>query len=280
MNYPDPINQFSRLIQVSGSDGTGTYALGSRWNNIVNGRNWDGANCTAAMGAVAIDAHTGGRVKSNPAQIRNAQSDWSGGIGLDDVNDAWAKLWPGNQLSLPVADWADTLYALKQGRFVLIQGDYDQIPYAYQCQKNGTFDHAFGLAGWRASDGRVLYYDPLCKHATWVPQYVIRTSAEKLALAQRGTRSRLFVGLTKIMPPAFVAAWKASVPAGTFWSYRIGDGVIKGRTQESTGGFSGDCTTPREYLWPAERSSATLVKLTSGSRAGMYISGSKYATKK
>jgi hypothetical protein len=205
VNYPRPINQFNRLIYVSGSEATGSYSLGSRWNNVHNGSNYDGRNCTAAIGAVAIDAHTGGKITSNPAVIRNHQYDWSGGIGLDDVNVAWKNLWPGNALDLSGRDWADVLAALKENRFVAIQGDYDQIPYAYQCQKGGTFDHAFGLGGWRASDGMVLLYDPLCKHAVWVPQYVIRGSAEKLALAQRGTKSRLFAGVTHVMPPPYDA---------------------------------------------------------------------------
>ena len=37
-----------------------------------------------------------------------------------------------------------------------------------------------------------------------MPQYVIRPSAEKLALVQRGTRSRLFVGYTRPMPPPYI----------------------------------------------------------------------------
>jgi hypothetical protein len=212
MTYPAPINQFNRLIHVSGNEPTGTYALGSRWNNMhvnpANGRleNYDARNCQAAIGAVAIDAHTGGRITSSPSQVRNAQYDWSGGIGLDDVNTAWARLWPGNQLVLPSSfDWADAIAALKANRFVSIGGDYDQIPYAYQAQKGGTFDHQFGLGGFRASDARVLLYDPLAKRAVWVPQYVIRVAAEKLALVQRGTKSRLFVGLTKPMPPPYLA---------------------------------------------------------------------------
>lgn len=205
MTFPDPINQFNRLVHVSGASGTGSYALGSRWNNMHNGQNYDGRNCTAAVGAIAIDAHTGGKYTSNPAQIRNHQTDWAGGIGLDDVNVAWGRLWPGNQLLLPSsADWTDVIQWLKDRRFVAIQGDYDQVPYAYQCQKGGTFDHAFGLGGFRASDARVLLYDPLCKHAVWVPQYVIRVAAEKLALVQRGSKGRLFVGLTRPMPPPYV----------------------------------------------------------------------------
>jgi hypothetical protein len=152
------------------------------------------------MGALLIDAHSGGKKLSSPPQIRNNQNDWSGGIGWDDVNVALWNLY-GLRLTIPPsADWYDVLGWLKVGRCVGIQGDYDQVPYAYQCQKGGTFDHAFALAGYRSSDGRVLRYDPLCKNATWIPQSAIRGAAEKLALAQRGTRSRLFVMLTGPMP--------------------------------------------------------------------------------
>ncbi len=204
-NYPAPVNQFNRLIYVSGSEATGTYRLGSRWNNIHNGQSYDSRNCSAAIGAVAIDAHTGGKIKSSPNAIRNNQYDWSGGIGLDDVNVAWARLWPGNQLILPSShSWADTLASVRENRFVAIQGDNDQMG-VYSCQSGGNFDHAYGLAGYRASDGRVLLYDPLCHHARWVPQYPIRAAAEKLARAQRGTSSRLFVGLTRVMPPPYDA---------------------------------------------------------------------------
>ena len=208
-NAPAPINQFSRLIHVSGVEPTGTYALGSRWNNMHAGQNWDGRNCTAAMGALSVAASTGGRVIPSPAVIRNAQSDWSGGIGLDDVNTAIGRLFPGKGwgLELPSsADWADVLQALRDNRFVLLQGDYDAVPYNYQAQKGGTFDHAFGLAGYRTSDGRVLLYDPLAKNARWVPQYAIRPSAEKLArrYSSRGI-GRLFVGLTDPMAPPYLA---------------------------------------------------------------------------
>lgn len=202
-NYPDPINQFNRLILVSGTAPTGSYKLGSAWNNVHNGSDYDGRNCTAAMGAVAIDAHTGGRIQSNPAQIRNAQYDWSGGIGLDDVNVAWSRLWPGNQLILPQAhDWSDVIASVRENRFAIVQGDNDRMG-VYSCQSSFTGDHAYGIGGYRASDGRVLFYDPLCHHARWIPQWPIRAAAEKLALAQRGTRGRLFVGLTRVMPPPY-----------------------------------------------------------------------------
>lgn len=231
MTYPDPINQFSRLNYVSGARGTGTYSLGSRWNNIHNGRNYDGANCTAAMGALLIDAHTKGKIKSTPPQIRNAQNDWDGGIGWDDVNVAWSKLWPGNQLILPQsADWADTLAYLREGRFVGIQGDNDQMG-SWSCQAGGTFTHAYALGGYRASDGRVLKYDPLCRNAVWIPQYAIRLAAEKLALNERGSKGKLFVSLTRVVnPPPPAVHWGSDVNADIRSAYTAGAVATKLRS--------------------------------------------------
>ena len=284
MTYaPRPLNQFNRLVYVSGNRATGTYALGSAWNNIRYNRDWDSANCTAAVGAMAVDASTGGARRTGPPDIRNAQNDWSGGIGLDDVNVAIGKLFPGHQLTLSrygaYMDWADVLYRLKQGRFVAIQGDYDQVPYNYQAQKGGTFDHAFGLGGYRTSDGRVLYYDPLARHGVWVPQYAIRPAAEKLALVQRGDRHKLFAGYTRVMPTILppTTTYRVSVRAGDVWSYRLSSGVIVGRSSFTTGGFSASCTAPRIYSargLPSAR--YTLVRLTSGSRSGKYIAA-RYA---
>lgn len=284
MTYaPRPINQFNRLVYVSGNRATGTYALGTPWNNVRLGRDWDSANCTAAVGAMVVDGSTGGARRTSPVDIRNAQNDWSGGIGLDDVNVAIGKLFPGHQLTLSrygaYMDWNDVIYRLKQGRFVAIQGDYDQIPYNYQAQKGGTFDHAFGLGGYRSSDGRVLYYDPLARHGVWVPQYVIRPAAQKLALVQRGDRNKLFAGYTRVMAFATLppATYEVSVPAGDLFVYRLSSGVITRRTSETTGGFSATCTPAKTYrAQNLPSGSYTLVRLTSGSRSGKYI-GSRYA---
>lgn len=203
MTLPHPINQFYRLNYVSGPRGTGTYSYGSRW-----GTGYDALNCTAAMGAMLLNAHAGGSY--TPPQIRNAQYDFSGGIGWDDVNVAWQKL-AGKQLILPPsADWADVLVWLKEGRIVGIQGDNDQMG-AWQCQAGG-FTHAYALAGYRTSDGRVLEYDPLCTQARWIPQYAIRLAAEKLALNERGSKTRLFVALTRVInPPPPSVHWASDI---------------------------------------------------------------------
>jgi hypothetical protein len=275
--YASPINQFLRLVYNSGSVPTGSYSLGLPW-----GTSYDGLNCTAAMGALLIDAHTNGRHKTTPPAIRSHQHDFTGGIGWDDVNVALWDLF-GVRLTIPYQyDWADVILALREGRYVGIQGDYDQVPYSYQCQKGGTFDHAFALGDYRASDGRVLLYDPLCRNAAWVPQSTIRGAAEKLALAQRGTKSRLFVMTTAVVSSTTpTVRYRVEVPASRFWRfYTSGTSIVSPfRKAYETGGFSATCSAPARYYDVLDRlpaDSYPLVRLLSGSRAGWYIDA-KYA---
>lgn len=258
---PDPINQFNRLARVSGSKGTGSYVFGDPWNNFhenpATGRveDYDNRNCTAAVGATLRDSHTSGRSRSNPAQIRNHQHDFAGGIGWDDVNVAWRDIW-NEELGFPqFFDWLDVITALREGRDLGIQGDYGLVPWDYQAQKGGNFDHAFSLHGYRSSDGRVLFWDPLAKHMVWVPQYVIRPAAERLALQQRGSKGRLFVAFTRRVAPIVSPAlhgWVASVhpigklPTRRYWQYVLSrDGkYIVDRIARETGGFTAECTAP------------------------------------
>ena len=72
-----------------------------------------------------------------------------------------------------------------------------------------------------------------------------------------------------------IPSYRAVVPAGQFFVYTIENGVIKERDPKTTGGFGAHCTAPRAYWWSG-KGYYTLVRLTSGSRAGLYISA-KYA---
>jgi hypothetical protein len=276
---PSPMNQFNRLVLVSGTKPTGLYQLGSPWNNVYNGRDYDSANCTATSGAILRDATTGGRSKCSPNLIRNNQNDFTGGIGWDDVNVAYSRLgWP--TLYRPGSDdWADVIAYLRQGRPVGVGYDYDQVPYVYQEQKGGTFDHACVLTAYRGSDGAILYYDPLGRRAKWVPQYVVRAGAQKLALAQRGDRGRLFILVGPPMPTPAPSNYRVSIqplPGQTyrnFWSYSVSavHGRITGRVGVRTKGFSASSTAPSRRYWTYAGKSYVLVKLTSGSRAGQWV---------
>lgn len=191
---PDLVNQFRRLIQT----GPTTYALGTEWNNVKYGVDWDSANCMAAMGAVAASAQTGGTRHFAPADIRNHQDDFAGGIGHDDVQTAFARL------GLPafddaVTDWATSMRKVREDRFVWWAVQYAKVPRPVQAQKGGTFDHALG--GFHMfADGTFLLYDPLAKSLQRVEQSAVRPAAEAIALRERGDARELFVGATRVLP--------------------------------------------------------------------------------
>jgi hypothetical protein len=203
---PAPINQFFRLDYDEVHD---RYVKTTPWNNVVHGHDFDSENCMASEGAVAIDAHTGGRIRTSPAGIRNWQSDFSGGIGVDDVQDAWQRhfgqvLWTPRGFS-----WADALYAIRQRRHVAFAVDYRDYPYPLQV--NHAFDHALGGDAYRSSDGEILVFDSLGTGARWLPQAGVRRAAEKLAIREGRSAGDLFVGITAIRPLLGVARYRCVI---------------------------------------------------------------------
>lgn len=199
--HPAPLNQF---YQLDRDTPTSPYVKTTRWNHIhpnANGVivNWDPYLCMAGEGAVALDAHTQGRYQFSPGSMHDRQSDKLGGIGVDDVADAFATV--GQTLLTPdYYDWNDVMAAVKARRHVVIGVDYGKVPYDYQSQKGGDFSHAMGIDDYRSSDGRILVYDTLATNSRWMPQSAIRPAAEALALQGRGSSGRLFVGLTAQRP--------------------------------------------------------------------------------
>jgi hypothetical protein len=77
----------------------------------------------------------------------------------------------------------------------------------------------------------------------------------------------VWAGFTRDVIPDY----RCQVPAGEFFAYAIKDGAVAYRRKRETGGFSASCTPPRSYVWPGH-GTVTLVRLTSGSRIGRYIS--------
>jgi hypothetical protein len=198
IHHPAPINQFCRLEY---DEVHKTYVKTTRWNDIVNGHNFDGENCMAAEGAVALDAHTQGKTRTSPAGIRNYQDDFSGGIGVDDVQTAWARHFGQTLLTPRDFDWNDVMYAIRaEHRHVALGADYRFVPDAYKRQLPGNFDHALGVDDYRSSDGAILIYDSLSTASHWQPQSSVKAAVEALALRVRGSRAQLFAGLTAKRP--------------------------------------------------------------------------------
>lgn len=203
---PAPINQFYRLDYDETRD---RYFKTTPWNNVVNGHDFDPENCMAAEGAVALDAHTSGRLTTSPAGIRNWQTDFSGGIGVDDVQDAWQRHFGQTFWTPRGFSWADCVYAARQGRHVAFAADYSVYPYPLQV--NHSFDHALGLDAYRSSDGEVLIFDSLGTGPRWLPQAGNRHAAESLAAKHGRGPGDLFVGITAIRPLIGVTRYRVTI---------------------------------------------------------------------
>lgn len=132
--------------------------------------------CTMESGAMGLDYHTLGKTQVWGGQLEQHQTDHVGGTDLYDLATAWK--YYGAVLTQGTGGWAGVKAALAQGRAVMLQGDYDQIPYTYKCQKDFNDGHCICLIPdafiWARTG------DPLCSAFKNVPEDTIRAYAEKL----------------------------------------------------------------------------------------------------
>lgn len=115
----------------------------------------------------------------------------------------------------------------------------------------------------------------------WIPWSVVFDAASRLDLgggvrlsSKYGYDDAFYVpSLTRLDQKKY----RAVVPPDTrFGSYDIVNGLIVDRDLRTTGGFSADCTPPQNYRTSSNATDVphgtySLVRLTSGGRAGMYI---------
>lgn len=280
MYHPAIENQFYRLDRDSP---TSPWVKTTRWNHTHADSaghviNWDSKLCMATVGAVVLDAQSGGLKRTSPGGVHDHQFDMSGGIGVDDVDLSLNRGW-NEDLYIPDGfDRSDTLYAIKHRRATLIGVDYGVVPSDYQSQKGGDFPHALVLEDWRASDSRIKVYDSLATNPRWWPQSAVWPAAEALAMQERGTKGRLFVAFTKIRPLLDAnATVRVSIQpkkgyhgypnTRDFGIYTVVNGIITKRVGTTTGGFSANADHRDVYRWPGH-SSQELVHITSGFLAG------------
>lgn len=233
VRHPVPVNQFYRLDY---DEVAKRYVKTTRWNHAHPNANgvltyWDGFLCMAGEGAVALDAHTGGAIRSTPGAIHDRQSDNLGGIGVDDVADAFAT--HGQTLLTPdnVSRY-DVIAYLRERRHVAIGVDYGSLPYELRLQQPGDFDHAIGLDD--LSGDQVFRYDTLDTNPRWKPLEAYLDAAEALALRVRGTKGRLFVGVTRVRPALTAIVEYRVVISGYTPLYSAPNGTKLGAVSKAT----------------------------------------------
>lgn len=150
----------------------------------------DWYNCTMSSGAMALDFHTQGKVQKWGGELRKLSGDASGGTSITDLMNAW------NRLGYTLTDrrgktWNDLIADLKNGKGVVLQGDYDVLIGDDTCQ--GTFegDHAIYLnPEFININGSILVGDPLCQKYKWITVPVLKRYAEKLGIRVYGPPMR------------------------------------------------------------------------------------------
>lgn len=240
-------------------------------------------NCTAYSGGMAGDYHTCGAKRPQGKAVRYYTYDRTGGTSLTQIDAALNRGW-GINLDTRVGSsrltWNEFVWHINQGKGAILQGHYSAFHNTrFEADPHFIGNHAiFVPPRFKAmdplADGR---YPGIYKYKGEVyPQSLLKTFAGRLVLSP-STGRRLGDGLvyaSLTRDNTVVSQYKVQVPASVFIKYHVVGGVIQTYRKYSTGGFSATCTAPRNY--PAKEGlpfkSRRLVKLTSGSRSGTYIS--------
>lgn len=162
----------------------GTIYRPKHVRQLLVGDKYGGTNCTASSAAMAIDRATMGGIGVTGKTVRAASNEpipdpASPGLNLPQiVNVAFG--WHVILQNRTGAPWASVIAALKEGRGLVLQGDYDQIPPGFSGQLNFKGDHAV-YVNHVSGDGDLYWQDPLRAAAIEIPEAIARAYAEKFA---------------------------------------------------------------------------------------------------
>lgn len=236
-------------------------------------------SCTAFSAAMAAQFDRQKFVCTGE-QVRRLTGDTSGGLTLAQVDKALLDGWGVNLNTVYRLPWADFAKRINAGQGAILQGGYGPIADSrFDAGRGFRGNHAIFVApGWIGmdplADGR--YGEAYKYRGEAYPQSLLRAYAGKLNLGDRLLGDGyVYASFTRDN----VTSWKAIVhPADgetyrRFGVYTITNGVVTATSVARTKGFSATCTPPRLYSWPGH-TSQSLVRLTSGGRAGQYIRAS------
>lgn len=265
-----------------------------------DGSAYGSTNCGACAEAMRVASQQKGVRPSRGtpwfptgASIRRETGDTSGGLNPGQTTRASYAEYGVSFAPPRIDDWSDVLAKLWAGYAVDLLVRYGPIDDVRSGSPGFRGNHRGVCVGIRTNPTtgvlEIKWADPLYDGRRagiplgpkWIAASTLRRAAGLLDMgggttvnSRYGLMHAYFIpSLTRVIPNR---KFRATVKAGTFWMYTVdSSGRITGRTAGRTGGFSASCTAPQNYFWPGH-GTYSLVRLTSGSRAGKYIA-MKYA---
>ena len=162
----------------------------ARFKKQLTGSTLGGQNCGAASGAMLVDQGTLGFKSPTPDQFRRKTGDYSGGLFIATVGRTLEL-----EYGVPVTvydgmdglTWAELSAMLRIGRFAVVNGDYDQVPYSLQASHTFKGLHSVVYHQFNSDRTKVRVGDPLAdgrrpgfpKGWQWWPVTVARNYVEK-----------------------------------------------------------------------------------------------------
>jgi hypothetical protein len=225
------------------------------------------AGCTWTAGANGAAATTGGRQKPSPDAIHERlqhseeSSPLTPGWSITDLATAMSRY------KVPLhnktgAGFNAALADLNARHYIVLQGDSDQFGND-TCSGAFDGDHAIGVHPEHKMAAGVRWWwinDPICKTGRWERESVLRRYAEKL---DAHVRYGSFVGTVPEI------AYHVRVRPGVVWFYTRHSDDTFTRQRKVTGGFSADCTAPKDYRYAG--TTKTLVMAVTGFAKGVYL---------
>lgn len=236
-------------------------------------------DCTAHGGAWVTDAHTKGAIKLSGRAIRLASSEpipdpTSPGLNVSQVDAAIYRLTDG-KVNLDTVDPRVMTRQTLKAR--VVAGQWVNLAVSRRVLVARGYGGSHGFTGahditvhCKPGDATPVIGDPL------VPYYIRSTWDAVLDAAQAVTGSGLiFSSFTRDLIPEYRVNVqpKAGYDRLSFVRYHLDSlGRIASRARYTSGGFTATCTPPRYFTGTNGISGRRLVRLTSGSREGWYIS--------
>lgn len=280
------------------------YVLGGRNVHLIpqgDGSFFQWSNCACATAAMHIMSERQGMWPGkgspwppNGASFRTASGDRSGGL-LASLVDATSNRVYGVDPDFQILTSAQAIAKLRAGYgFSSLRAEGPILDAGFEGSAGFRKNHSSFVSGGRGAASMIEARDcnPLYdgRHRKtplgpqWIPWRALVRASELLVIGDRGQRvidrygsGKLYVGLTRLpyrpdAKPVKHIEYSAAFGDGTFYIYKVRNGVIVGRDEGNrfSRRTSARCGPPHQYPW-AGNVARRLVMITAGVLKGEYV---------